>query len=157
MGKSGRVAPNADLGMSIVCDLPLEQEDDVCVIPPANWPASGTIRVRNLCVRYQEDLPEVLKDIQIEIKASLPMNCTCVCLRDISQGGQRVAICGATGSGKSTFAMALFRAIESHQGSICIDGVGQSGQRVEEASAVTYTYLHIQTSNMSVYMICARA
>ena len=38
----------------------------------------------------------------------------------------RAGLVGSTGSGKSTFALSLFRAIEAHSGSIEIDGLGVS-------------------------------
>ena len=38
----------------------------------------------------------------------------------------RVGLVGSTGSGKSTFALSLFRAIDAHSGSIEIDGIGLS-------------------------------
>jgi ABC-type multidrug transport system fused ATPase/permease subunit len=79
-------------------------------------------------VRYQEDLPDVLHHINLEIKVRLfPQTCLGAVLTEIAsllKGGQRISIVGSTGSGKSTFALALFRAIESHQGSISIDGIG---------------------------------
>lgn len=49
-----------------------------------------------------------------------------------NQAGQRVALVGSTGSGKSTFALSLFRGHTQTGGTIEIDGIGKlyiSGQR----------------------------
>ncbi len=48
----------------------------------------------------------VLKDISISIKA-----------------GEKIGICGRTGSGKTSFIMSLFRLVEMQRGSIRVDGV----------------------------------
>ena len=74
--------------------------------PPAEWPASGRIEIRDLHLAYAENLPDVLDGINLSIKA-----------------GERVGIVGATGSGKSTLVSALFRFFEYRSGQIEIDGV----------------------------------
>lgn len=53
-------------------------------IPP-NWPSSGCVEFRNVTIRYSDDGPDILKNINIKFNA-----------------GERVAIVGRTGSGKST-------------------------------------------------------
>lgn len=37
--------------------------------PPAYWPASGDLRVENLCARYSPDGPEVLHNLSFHIKS----------------------------------------------------------------------------------------
>jgi len=71
-----------------------------------DWPSSGSITVRNLSVRYRSNLPLSLKNISFTVPS-----------------GKRLGIVGRTGSGKSTLVQALFRIIESEEGSILIDGV----------------------------------
>lgn len=91
--------------MDEYCNLPIEApEHDIDV--PADWPRHGEIDIKNLVVRYAPDLPAVLHDITLHIAP-----------------GQRVGIVGATGCGKSTLALSLFRFVEPTQGSIEIDGV----------------------------------
>lgn len=73
---------------------------------PSGFPAKGVLTVSKLCMRYREDLPEVLRDVEF----SCP-------------GGVKVGICGRTGSGKSSFFAALARLADVTSGSITIDGV----------------------------------
>ncbi|KAI5122638.1 hypothetical protein M0805_008723 [Coniferiporia weirii] len=72
--------------------------------PPAYWPLSGELRVENLCARYSDDSPEVLRDVSFEVKS-----------------GERVGIVGRTGAGKSSIALALLRAIKT-TGKVHYDG-----------------------------------
>ena len=75
-------------------------------VPPADWPSSGAIEFRALSMRYRENTPLVLRDVSFKIKA-----------------GERVGVCGRTGSGKSSLLVALFRIVESWAGAILVDGV----------------------------------
>ncbi|KAI8809085.1 P-loop containing nucleoside triphosphate hydrolase protein [Cladochytrium replicatum] len=72
---------------------------------PAEWPKQGAISFLNLELRY-ESRPEtaVIKDFSADI-----------------QPGERVALVGRTGSGKSSLMTALFRIVESSGGSVIID------------------------------------
>jgi ABC-type bacteriocin/lantibiotic exporter with double-glycine peptidase domain len=38
-------------------------------VPPAYWPASGSLKVEKLSARYSEDGPKVLHDISFEVKS----------------------------------------------------------------------------------------
>ncbi|TRY89266.1 hypothetical protein DNTS_031839 [Danionella cerebrum] len=73
---------------------------------PAGWPKYGEIQIRNLSVRYDSSLRPVLKHINAHIRP-----------------GQKVGICGRTGSGKSSFSLALFRMVDNFEGRIIIDGL----------------------------------
>jgi ABC-type multidrug transport system fused ATPase/permease subunit len=75
--------------------------------PPTKWPESGAIEIRHASMRYR-DGPLVLKDVSIRINA-----------------GEKIGICGRTGSGKSSLMVALFRLseLEKDGGAILIDGV----------------------------------
>ncbi|XP_077977977.1 ATP-binding cassette sub-family C member 9-like [Glandiceps talaboti] len=74
--------------------------------PPSDWPNEGDIKIENISVRYAEDLDPVLQDINIHF-----------------QGGQKIGICGRTGSGKSSLTLAVFRMIDTYKGSIYIDDI----------------------------------
>ena len=77
------------------------KEDDPNI---ESWPLDGNIKMANLQVRYRDELPLVLKGVNLEIKA-----------------GEKVGIVGRTGSGKSSLTLSLFRTMEAAQGSITID------------------------------------
>ncbi|XP_072031469.1 ATP-binding cassette sub-family C member 9-like [Amphiura filiformis] len=73
--------------------------------PPSDWPSRGAIQIEHVSVRYDESLPPVLQDVTV-----------CV------QPGEKVGICGRTGSGKSSLTLSLLRIIETFKGKIIIDG-----------------------------------
>ena len=83
-----------------------DQDDKAFRQPPPHWPHQGEIVVKDLQVRYREDLPIVLKGIDFVICA-----------------GQKVGIVGRTGSGKSSFLAALLRLNQIVGGDIVLDGV----------------------------------
>ncbi|KAI8835590.1 hypothetical protein BJ741DRAFT_607321 [Chytriomyces cf. hyalinus JEL632] len=74
--------------------------------PPANWPSSGEISIKDLELRYSPDSPLVLRGISADIGAR-----------------EKVGIVGRTGAGKSSLTLAFFRIVEPSAGSIFIDGV----------------------------------
>uniref|UniRef100_A0A4W3JE73 ATP-binding cassette, sub-family C (CFTR/MRP), member 8 n=1 Tax=Callorhinchus milii TaxID=7868 RepID=A0A4W3JE73_CALMI len=74
-------------------------------IPP-NWPNEGEIKIQNLSVRYDSTLKPVLKNVNAHFSP-----------------GQKVGICGRTGSGKSSFSLAFFRMVDMFEGRIFIDGI----------------------------------
>ncbi|GJJ75089.1 hypothetical protein EMPS_07447 [Entomortierella parvispora] len=74
--------------------------------PPASWPYAGEIVVKNLTMKYAPDAPSVIKNVSFKIKA-----------------GEKVGVVGRTGSGKSTFAISLFRFMDPVGGTITIDGI----------------------------------
>ena len=95
-------------------DLPLEKnhttEPDVAKELPESWPAKGKLEIVDLSMKYRDNLPLVLNKISFTV---LP--------------GQKVGICGRTGSGKSSMFVALFRIVEPQPGSrILLDGVDVS-------------------------------
>uniref|UniRef100_A0A8C3B4E1 ATP-binding cassette, sub-family C (CFTR/MRP), member 8 n=1 Tax=Cyclopterus lumpus TaxID=8103 RepID=A0A8C3B4E1_CYCLU len=73
---------------------------------PDGWPREGEIKIQNLSVRYDATLKPVLKNVNANINP-----------------GQKVGICGRTGSGKSSFSLALFRMVDMFEGNIIIDGI----------------------------------
>uniref|UniRef100_A0A673M7A1 ATP-binding cassette sub-family C member 8-like n=1 Tax=Sinocyclocheilus rhinocerous TaxID=307959 RepID=A0A673M7A1_9TELE len=82
---------------------------DVIAAPaqvPAGRPKYGEIQIKNLNVRYDSSLKPVLRHINSHIRP-----------------GQKVGICGRTGSGKSSFSLALFRMLDTIEGNRIIDGI----------------------------------
>uniref|UniRef100_A0A673FT45 ATP-binding cassette, sub-family C (CFTR/MRP), member 8 n=1 Tax=Sinocyclocheilus rhinocerous TaxID=307959 RepID=A0A673FT45_9TELE len=66
----------------------------------------GKIQIQNLSVRYDSTLKPVLKHVNAHISP-----------------GQKVGICGRTGSGKSSFSLAFFRMVDTFEGRIIIDDI----------------------------------
>ncbi|XP_041833390.1 ATP-binding cassette sub-family C member 9 isoform X2 [Melanotaenia boesemani] len=73
---------------------------------PEKWPQDGEIKIQDLCVRYDPMLKPVLKHVNAYIKP-----------------GQKVGICGRTGSGKSSLSLAFFNMVDIFEGKILIDGI----------------------------------
>ncbi|XP_062277281.1 ATP-binding cassette sub-family C member 8 isoform X3 [Scomber scombrus] len=73
---------------------------------PEGWPRHGEIKIQNLSVRYDTTLKPVLKNVNAHISP-----------------GQKVGICGRTGSGKSSFSLAFFRMVDMFEGRIVIDNI----------------------------------
>ncbi|XP_015455416.1 multidrug resistance-associated protein 5 isoform X1 [Pteropus alecto] len=74
--------------------------------PSPDWPQEGEVTFENAEMRYQENLPLVLKKVSFTIRPK-----------------EKIGIVGRTGSGKSSLGMALFRLVELSGGCIKIDGV----------------------------------
>ncbi|KAJ4390767.1 hypothetical protein N0V93_004365 [Gnomoniopsis smithogilvyi] len=73
---------------------------------PKNWPQTGAIEFRNVTIRYDPNGPDILKDVNLSFSA-----------------GERIAVVGRTGSGKSTLVLSLLRFTTIVQGQILYDGV----------------------------------
>ncbi|KAL4766171.1 putative ABC multidrug transporter [Aspergillus foveolatus] len=93
-------------------ELPAERDP----VPP-DWPAEGSIEFKSLAAGYRESEP-ILKDITLSIQA-----------------GEKIGICGRTGSGKTSLIMTLFRMIDIHSGKIIIDGLDLTRLPREEIRA----------------------
>lgn len=89
----------------------VETDDSV----PISWPKTGDITFENVSLRYDGQTENIIVNLNLVIPA-----------------GQRLGICGRTGSGKSTMALALFRAVDITSGRIIIDDVDISGIHTDE-------------------------
>ncbi|XP_029164699.1 probable multidrug resistance-associated protein lethal(2)03659 [Nylanderia fulva] len=72
---------------------------------PKDWPADGCVVFKNVYMRYADEDPPVLKDLNIKIYP-----------------GEKIGIVGRTGAGKSSLIAALFR-LAKVEGIIEIDGI----------------------------------
>lgn len=93
-------------------DLVPERDDQTKDVPKY-WPEHGKIQFKDVCLRYSETEPEVLKNLNFEI---LPK--------------EKIGIVGRTGAGKSSLIQALFR-LTYVEGSILIDGVDTKTVRLQ--------------------------
>ncbi|KAJ6446709.1 Canalicular multispecific organic anion transporter 2 [Purpureocillium lavendulum] len=76
---------------------------------PDEWPQQGAIVFSNVSASYETSSEPVLKDICFSV-----------------QPGEKIAICGRTGSGKSSLVSSMLRMLELDSGTITIDGVDVS-------------------------------
>lgn len=98
-----------------VQDVPQETSPCEPVMISENWPTQGAVSVQDLTAGYSWDEHEALKDIRFNTKA-----------------GERIAIVGRTGSGKSSLALSLLRLTTRLQGSITIDGIDVESLEVDQ-------------------------
>nr|XP_036575809.1 ABC multidrug transporter [Colletotrichum truncatum]KAF6782442.1 ABC multidrug transporter [Colletotrichum truncatum] len=91
-----------------VRDTPQEDGVDTQRLPPVpqGWPSSGAIDFKSIDARYKTDDENVLRELSLSIKP-----------------GQKVGICGRTGSGKTSLLLTLLRLLETPSGSIQVDGI----------------------------------
>ncbi|KAJ3763217.1 ABC protein [Lentinula raphanica] len=76
--------------------------------PPTSWPQDGTICFENVSMTYRPGLPNVLQDMNINIRAN-----------------EKIGIVGRTGAGKSSLILTLLR-IVNFEGKVIIDGIDTS-------------------------------
>jgi ATP-binding cassette subfamily C (CFTR/MRP) protein 1 len=77
-------------------------------VPPAEWPSNGAVELRDITAQYGPDIL-ALQEVSLKIAP-----------------GQKVGICGRTGSGKSSLLLTLLRLLDLSHGSIFIDGIDLS-------------------------------
>ena len=87
-----------------------EDNYDEPLPPHKNWPTTGHIEMKNVCVRYRDNLPLVIDNLSLDILNK-----------------EKIGIVGRTGSGKSSLILALKRMInfvkpEEKESFIKIDG-----------------------------------
>ncbi|KAJ5960301.1 uncharacterized protein N7479_007451 [Penicillium vulpinum] len=76
---------------------------------PEGWPQQGGIDIADLSASYDASSDPVLMGIDLRIHP-----------------GEKVALCGRTGSGKSSLVSAILRILELNSGTILIDGIDVS-------------------------------
>lgn len=86
-------------------ELDSEPLEDGKVKPLPNWPQSGSIIFKNVSFKYGKNTPNVLNNLNFEIKPQ-----------------EKIGVVGRTGAGKSTLIQAIFRMAE-FDGTILIDGL----------------------------------
>lgn len=99
-------------------------------LPPPGWPASGAIEIKNLTAsyRYVSSCPPGHRTpVRMYEKADMVSDSgDKLVLKDLSlsiAAGDKIGICGRTGSGKTSLVMTLFRLVDLQGGFILIDGV----------------------------------
>ncbi|KAJ3218943.1 Multidrug resistance-associated protein 4 [Clydaea vesicula] len=86
-------------------NLPSEAKEVTDVKLPPDWPNQGDVSINHLSLQYPGSTKKVLKDISIHFAP-----------------GEKIAIVGRTGAGKSSLLQALFRLVEPTSGNFVIDG-----------------------------------
>lgn len=82
-------------------DIPPESNNTILSRPPDHWPDNGVIEFQNVSARYRSNLDLVLKNVSFTIR-----------------GGEKIGLCGRTGSGKSSLVLLLYRMIQPCDGSV---------------------------------------
>ncbi|KAF2200883.1 canalicular multispecific organic anion transporter 1 [Delitschia confertaspora ATCC 74209] len=82
-----------------------EDQEGEDMVPPPNWPSEGKIEFKTISASYRQYEP-VIENFSLTIKP-----------------GEKVAIVGRTGSGKSSLVLTLFRMLDLSSGSITVDGL----------------------------------
>ncbi|KAE9373193.1 putative multidrug resistance protein [Stipitochalara longipes BDJ] len=97
-----------------------EEQPGETQIPPEDWPQRGEIEIRKIRARY--------KCVTLIIFAYFltASRTTSLALQNITmliKPGQKIGICGRTGSGKSSLLSALLCLLDIESGTITIDGI----------------------------------
>ncbi|XP_075739371.1 multidrug resistance protein mrp-7-like [Rhipicephalus microplus] len=101
------VEEDASCGLSTSCELKILNPRLFLEPYDGLWPSRGVVKFQHLSASYRPGIQEdALKDICFEAYA-----------------GEKVAVVGRTGAGKSTLVLALLRIIQRTSGSITIDGI----------------------------------
>ena len=105
-------------------DGEIEQEpahEDPKRAPPKDWPRQGTVEFRDVTMAYRKDLPPVLNNINVNLRAGEKIGVVGRFVKDYvsfySSYSQH-----RTGAGKSSLLVCLYRIVELSKGAIIIDG-----------------------------------
>ncbi|KAJ9136431.1 ABC multidrug transporter [Pleurostoma richardsiae] len=100
-------------------DTPDERLPGETADPGEQWPAAGRVEIRGVSASYDEAaLVKALDGISLSVEP-----------------GQKIGICGRTGSGKSSLLLALLRLLDLSSGAILVDGVDLSTLPREQVRA----------------------
>ncbi|KAG6041162.1 hypothetical protein E4U41_005800 [Claviceps citrina] len=91
---------------TFLLQTPKEALEVECQEPPPDWPTRGNIEFINVTSTYGPELAPAINGVSLTIKA-----------------GQKLGICGRTGSGKSSLILTLLRLLNLRSGSLRIDGL----------------------------------
>ncbi|TQS33828.1 hypothetical protein Golomagni_05814 [Golovinomyces magnicellulatus] len=87
--------------------------------PAQGWLSQGTLEVQNVAIQYSLPTSELSRDANICSESAGPV------VRNINftvKHGQKVGLCGRSGSGKSSTIQALLRMADIAEGKIILDG-----------------------------------
>ena len=96
----------AERVMQFTNNLPQEKESEGAMSVCSSWPQLGNITFSAVTVRYNNCTTRALNNVNLSIRT-----------------GEKVAIVGRTGAGKSTLFLALFKLVDLERGSIIIDDI----------------------------------
>ncbi|KAK8782741.1 hypothetical protein V5799_015921 [Amblyomma americanum] len=106
-----RQVSNVEMYMSSVervtkyCQLPIERIPSPLQVP-VDWPSKGEVRFEKVTMTYEAGLDPILRNISVTFAP-----------------GEKVGICGRTGSGKSSLVMGLFKMVPISEGKIFVDNI----------------------------------
>lgn len=106
-----RQVSNVEMYMSSVervnkyCNLPIERVSSPVDVP-LDWPSKGEVRFEKVTMTYEAGLDPILRNVSVTIAP-----------------GEKVGICGRTGSGKSSLVMSLFKMVPISEGKIFVDDI----------------------------------
>ncbi|KAJ5580032.1 uncharacterized protein N7459_006017 [Penicillium hispanicum] len=90
-------------------DTESEDQAEQAAIPPLGWPLAGAVELVDLDASYGPNADSTIRNISLSI-----------------QPGQHVAVCGRSGSGKSSFLLSLMRMMDVRGGRILVDDIDVS-------------------------------
>ncbi|KAH8195838.1 hypothetical protein TruAng_009991 [Truncatella angustata] len=101
---------------------PSESNVHTDLMPGKDWPARGEIRIENISAAYKSPTTPAISDSSSDTKSQLALQSISLYIKP----GEHVAICGRTGSGKSSFLLILLRLLDpttNTNNSIQIDNI----------------------------------
>ena len=94
---------------SFIVSTEQEPKAEESIEPEDGWPSTGVIQISHFSASYSKASEIVLSDVNLSIKS-----------------GERIGICGRSGSGKSSLLSSLLHILEYRDGCVTIDNVDLS-------------------------------